>query len=305
MIYNKGAYYNKHEKYNDSTPTNFKEIDNPKDMIRYLSDSRRRLENSDYIFHYTSFDVVINILRRKEWHLGSAVFMNDRLEYENGDPSIWPNIFFSSLMTEDDESIGMWSMYAQPWHLGVKITIPSKKAREWINGVRIIKEIDQESKLATGRVITVDKDIKLNLSSVTYCNTDRVKIEDSMEKLTWSNVVNTNFQGAAHMHELTGYVKDLAWSYEKEIRILAKFDNTQNFKRIALDIPDEIIGEMIFTASPVFGGDLRNMVYDELDIEIKTEKSLFEDKLAVSSICDRCDLRQADNKRKKQHAAHS
>ena len=265
-------------------------------MIRYLSDSRRRLDNSDYIYHYTSFDVLISILRKKEWHLGSAVFMNDRLEYENGDPSVWPNIFFSSFMTEDDESIGMWSMYAQPWHRGVKIAIPSKHAREWISGIETIKEIDQENKLATGRVITIDMYMKPNLSSVAYCNTDRLRTEQSMEKLTWSNVSNMNFQGATHMNELTGYVKDIAWSYEKEIRILANFNNTQGFRRIALDIPDEIIREMIFTASPVFKGDLGGMVYDELGIRIKTDKSLFQEKLVIRSICDRCELRHADSK---------
>jgi hypothetical protein len=195
-------------------------------------------------------------------------------------------------MTEDIESIGMWSMYAQPWHRGVKITIPSKYAREWIGGIKIIREIDQESKLATGRVIIVDERTKPRLSSVAYCNTDRLKDTNSIEKLTWSTTFNTNFQGAAHMHELTGYIKDTAWSYEKEIRIMAYFDNAQSFERVAIDIPDEIVSEMIFTASPKFDGDLGSMILDELGTRVRMEKSLFEDKLNIKSICDQCNLRK-------------
>ena len=41
--------------------------------------------------------------------------MNDNLEYKNGDPHRLRNLFFSCFMCEDKESIGMWSMYAQPW----------------------------------------------------------------------------------------------------------------------------------------------------------------------------------------------
>jgi hypothetical protein len=292
MNYNSGIRYNTGATYNDSTPTNFEKIDSSDQMIRYLSDSRNRLKNSEYIFHYTSVEVVFNILKNKEWHLGSAVFMNDRLEYENGDPKLWPNIFFSSFMTEDVESIGMWSMYAQPWHSGVIIRIPSRIARDWIKNVQVIKEIDQEKKLFTGRSIQVENDSKVRLSSVVYCNTDRIQASDTIEKLTWSTASNVNLHGASHIRELTGYVKDLAWSYEKEIRIIARFDNTQKFQRVAIDIPDDVINNMTLTASPNFEGDLADIIYDKLGIKMKTEESLFKGKLISKSICDQCDLRK-------------
>lgn len=292
MNYKQRAMYNKGEKYNDSTPTNFKEIVNSDQMIRYLSDSRRRLEHSEYIFHYTSAEVVINMLKKKEWHLGSALFMNDRLEYDNGDLKLWPNIFFSSFMTEDVESIGMWSMYAQPWHSGVIIRIPSCIARDWIKSIQVIKEIDQYSKLFTGRSIQVETDSTVKLSSVVYCNTDRIRTSDTPEKLTWSTASNTNLEGASHIRELTGYVKDLAWSYEKEIRIVARFDNKLSFQRAAVDISDEIIDSMTLTASPNFLGDLSQVIYNKTGIMMKTEESLFSGKLNSKSICDQCDLKK-------------
>ena len=292
MNYNSGIRYDMGATYNDSTPTNFEKIDSSDQMIRYLSDSRNRLKHSEHIFHYTSVEVVINILKKKEWHLGSAVFMNDRLEYDNGDPKLWPNIFFASFMTEDVENIGMWSMYAQPWHSGVIIRIPSTIARDWIKSVQVIKEIDQERKLFTGRSIQVENDSKVRLSSVVYCNTDRIQTSDTLEKLTWSTASNVNLHGASHIRELTGYVKDLAWSYEKEIRIIARFDNKQNFQRVAIDIPDKVIDSMTLTASPDFLGELSHVIFNETGLVMKTEESLFSGKLKSKSICDQCDLRK-------------
>ena len=45
--------------------------------------------------------------------------MNDQLEFSNGDKERWKNIFFASFMMDMKESIGMWSMYSQPWESGV------------------------------------------------------------------------------------------------------------------------------------------------------------------------------------------
>ena len=43
-------------------------------------------------------------------------------------------------MMEDDESIGMWSMYAQPWRDGIKISIPKDILKKWVSEVDEIIE---------------------------------------------------------------------------------------------------------------------------------------------------------------------
>lgn len=105
-------------------PTVFQDIETPEELKCYLDDSMRRLDNTPYLHHYTNVSRVVDMIRSGTWHLGNAEGMNDNLEYKNGDATRWRNLFFSCFMCEDKESIGMWSMYAQPWEKGVKISIP-------------------------------------------------------------------------------------------------------------------------------------------------------------------------------------
>ena len=277
--------------YNDSTPTVFKDISNPTDLIRYLCDDTRRLSNSGYIYHYTTLSSAIKIIRNEKWHLANAKYMNDTLEYQNGDKARWPNIFFSSFMTEEKESIGMWSMYAQPWEQGVKISIPSNIARNWIHGIKEVEEISISDYAPTGRKVQLDNG-QINLASVVYSNTDSLTKMDVPEKLCWSNVVNTNLRNAAHMKELTGYVKDMAWSYEKEIRIRVEFNNKDGFERVSINLPDKVIESMTITASPLFEGDLLSELQKETERQLSIDDSLFKRRLNIKTICQTCKFKQ-------------
>lgn len=291
MKYNSGELYNTGKSYNNSTPTVFKDISNPTDLIQYLCDDTRRLANSEYIYHYTTLSSAIKIIRSESWHLTNAADMNDILEYQNGDKSRWPNIFFGSFMTEDKESIGMWSMYAQPWEKGIKIAIPLNVLRRWIRGITKLEEISLSNYRPTGKTVLIEPG-QLDLASVVYSNTDSFTKKDNIEKLCWSNVVNTNLQNAAHMPELTGYVKDMAWSYEKEIRIRAEFNNRQGFQRVSIKLPDEVITSMIITASPLFEGNLMDELRRETQRQLIVDSSLFKGRLNIESICQSCELKK-------------
>lgn len=264
----------------------FKNISTPIDLVRYLNDSNERLKSSKYIYHYTTLSNAIKILKGKKWHLANPKNMNDRLEYENGDKSKWHNIFFSSFMTEDKESIGMWSMYAQPWEMGVKISIPSTTARKWVGNVSRFYEVN-EHYVSTNCFVDLE-DGQLKLSSVAYCTTDKQTKKDMTEMLRWSNVTNTLLKDVSQKSELTGYIKDMAWSYEKEIRIRAEFDNDLSFNRVAIDIPDYVIDSMTITASPLFEGNLAKEIEKEVHYQIQVEKSLFEGRLNIKTICQSC-----------------
>ncbi len=282
------TFYSARGKYSNA----FQDISTPFGLVDYLSDSVRRLENSNFIYHYTTLPIVIKMLSNRVWHLGNAKYMNDQLEYKNGDIRKWKNIFFSSFMTEDKESIGMWSMYAQPWEKGIKITIPSKVARKWIDDITEIKEVSIKGYELTGRAVQIfDKEI--GLSAVAYCNTDSLtKNEIDNEELRWSNVVNKLLAYASHERELTGYVKDMAWSYEKEIRIRAEFNNTPGFERVAIALPEAVIDAMTFTASPLFEGNLKEELYKEILRQVQVDNSLFQGRLNIKTICQQCELKK-------------
>lgn len=138
---------------NKKREENFSKIRETEDLIAYLDNTTRRLENRNNLYHYTSLDRVVKIFESRKWHLGNADCMNDRLEYINGDPLLWKNIFFASFMTDVKENIGMWSMYGQPWERGVMLTIPKKTVLKWIKSIDVIHEISCVDYQPTGRTI--------------------------------------------------------------------------------------------------------------------------------------------------------
>ena len=275
-------------------PTNFSDISTPEELILYLDNADKRLHNSKYLYHYTTISNAINIIRSETWHLGNAEEMNDKLEYENGDPARWNNLFFSSFMCEDKENIGMWSMYAQPWETGVKISIPRETVLQWIKETKEIWEISTIDYRPTGQKIPVDgHSVSLRLSSVAYSNADSLQ-KGEQEKIRWSTRSNTKLKNATQIPELTGYIKDIAWSYEKEIRIKAEINdrNTDKIKRVAIPLKENVIEAMVLTSSPLFEGDLKEELEKESIKQLTTHKSIFTKRLDLKTVCQECKFKK-------------
>ena len=70
----------------------FEAITNPSELIKYL-DANARLKDSKFLYQYTSISALVSMIRNKTMHLGNAKYMNDQLEYENGDAKVWSNLF--------------------------------------------------------------------------------------------------------------------------------------------------------------------------------------------------------------------
>ena len=269
--------------------TKFEELKTHDELIAYL-DSSRRLQNSRYLYQYTTISALVNMIRTRTMHLGNAKYMNDQLEYQNGSSDVWNNLFFTCFMMEDDESIGMWSMYAQPWRDGIKISIPKDILKKWVSEVDEIIEISQETKRPTGRKLASSDGFRVWISAVAYSNAEGINLKKTSEFLQVGTVKNELIHNPHTCPELTGYIKDMAWSYEKELRIKAQFDNWQGFQRAAIKLPDYVINSMIITASPLFDGDLITRLKEAIQEQLGVGTSKFTGKLSIRNACDNCSL---------------
>lgn len=266
----------------------FSDIATPTELTTYLDDVSDRLKNRTYLYHYTTLSKVIAIFKSKCWHLCNARDMNDMVEYNNGDKERWKNLFFASFMSDAKESIGMWSMYSQPWEKGVKIALPINVVKKWINDCTEIFEVSPSTFQLTGRKISINSDVTIRLSSVVYSNTASLESASAREELYWSNQTNSNIKQAAKIPDLTGYIKDKAWDYEKEVRLKAEFNNIEGYDRVAIALPDEIANAMIISAGPLFEGDLLEEINKEIKQDFQIDQSLFAGKLHIKSICKDC-----------------
>lgn len=276
-----------------SIASGFKELKTAQELVAYL-DNPSRLDNSPFLYQYTRISNLIHMFRERKWHLCNAKGMNDVLEYKSGDANHWKDLFFTCFMGEDSESIGMWSMYAQPWEKGVKIGIPKTALRRWAKEIDMLYEIDPISYQLTGRKLNVKEEgVNVKISAVSYSNIQSRVSSEEQKTVSWSNKRNTLLSDAIHDPILTGYIKDMAWSYEKEVRLKATFENSIGFQRTAVEIPDYVIDNMTITTSPLFEGSLEAQLEKEITHQFIVQRSLFTGKLNIKDPCKSCEYKQS------------
>ena len=129
------------------------------------------------------------------------------------------------------------------------------------------------------------------ISAVAYSDCDGIKGQSKIEQLRCGGQTNQRIVNAPHISELTGYIKDMAWSYEKEVRIKIQFDNKMGFKRIAIPMPDYVIESMTITPSPLFEGSVETKIGMEVRKQINMDKSKFSGKLSIKTACDSCSIK--------------
>lgn len=263
-----------------TTVTDFKKIETTNELIGYLSNMSARLNNTSVLCQYTNLRAVVSIISEKSWYLGSPKNMNDGLELKQGLDKR-DNIFFSSFMAEQKESIAMWSMYAQPWEDGVMIAIPVQEFKKWIKDIKKVYSADINTKKPDRNTFVQLNKATVSVTRVAYSN----KNGDILE-LSCGSTKNSLFK-SINDPSLIGYIKDDAWSYEKELRLRIDLGKSVNYKGVAIDIPEYVIDSMIITKGPRFKGDPLERLETEINRKIKTDSSLFYGKLQ-NTPCDGC-----------------
>lgn len=265
--------------------SDFGEVANKEELLAYLSDISKRLKDTKMVHQYTNLNAVIGIISKKYWYVGSPKNMNDGLELQQG-LDVRDDIFFSSFMIEGKESIAMWSMYAQPWENGVMISIPKKIFNKWVRGIKKVYSADPVSKQTDENTfVNMDK-AKVFVIRVAYSTQD---VDGKIESISCGRPQNKMSDVLKSINDplLVGYIKDDAWSYEKEIRLRVELDRDIHYEGVAVEVPDYVIDSMIITRGPRFKGDLMERLKGVYNQEIKAESSLFYNKLNYVS-CDRC-----------------
>ena len=275
------------KRYETQRITDFSLINEAEDLLRYLTDSNHRLKNDSYVCQYTSLRAAFSIIKSGYWYLGNPKAMNDKLEYERYDEYKWNNIFYSSFMIEKNESIGMWSMYAQPWDKGVMISIPTNLFKKWARETEYVYRADPETK-KTDENDRLDKNTaKISIGRVAYTDYE-YNTKDNKACISCGDAKNHNFTDLYHYDALIGLIKDEAWSYEKEIRLRVDLKDVNNFKGVSLKIPEYILKAIIITLGP------RHFQIDSKELRFISKKgigiknSVFYNKLQWIP-CDSCE----------------
>lgn len=298
-------YYIKEEVVdNGKLEKDFKKVKDSSELIKHLEYKAKKIAKDSMLHQYTTISAALAIIKKGEFYIGSPIRMNDISEYKNfileNKNNTWEDTFFTCFMDEDNENIAMWSQYAMPWDKGVRLSIPAEKVRQWIKGIEVlyIANVDTKEKIKERQV--GNSKFRKSFYKVAYTNEDDIKFNGKKEIVKVGDATNEVLTNLYRDKELRGYVKNIAWSYEKEVRFRVEIpsnnevDEISKIKGIIIDIPDDIMNYIEITKGP------RVDEHDEDWIKLvkllkekkmkSTAMSLFEGKLQ-NMACDRCNRR--------------
>lgn len=243
------------------------------DLVDYLEDMGERLKNSQYVCTYMSLSKLERIIKERKYFLSSPNRMNDKYEVEQYPQLKKPGVFYACFMKSESESIAMWSMYAQPWELGVRISIPVKIFSKWVKEIKqVYYKRDEE--------ITKVENFKIYYGDVLYVDSS-------------SDIVKRNPKKNEHIMKfyrdkgLSGFVKDVAWQYEHECRIHVDVDGL-NAPGVLIDVPQYVFDNMIVMMGPRCNDKhVQNKIGEITNNTFKIQHSMFLDRLSWI-YCDEC-----------------
>lgn len=268
----------------------FSEAKTVDDMVRLLEDMATQMKNTTngnikYVYHYTNAAAAIAILTGKRWFIGSPKKMNDGLELLHLEDAHYSNLFFASFLSDNSESIAMWAMYSQPWSDGVIIKIPVEKLKHWLKENPCIYAANDKSKT----VISAIEGAKISLHYVAYTN-EESQTDINQIVLTCGDQTNQTINRVLDNPNVSGYIKDSAWSYEKELRLRITVNSLTEYNAVMIDIPKDVLDSFEFITGPKYNGNLLAQIRKGADQRFdgkRISQSLFTGRLNWT-YCDYC-----------------
>lgn len=271
--------------FDGSKITRFDEINDPIKLAQYLTSKKKIFSLSEeYVSHYTNYEAAKEIITDKKFKLSNPSNMNDGLEF-NSPKMDCSKIYFASFSVDNSENIGMWSMYGQPWESGIKISIPKRLFVSWTDKIKRVFHVDTITQDIIVNSPFSENEFKPSISRVAYVEWDK---DSNVAQIRCGDNAKNNKMRNIDSHMLTGLIKDAAWSYEKEIRLRVDLDRETPDKKVAIDIPEDIMRSIIITTGPRFNKTVSRKEFKDVE---EVRNSIFTGKLKYV-YCDKCKVKK-------------
>ena len=250
------------------------------DLRAILSESGR-LHNKGY-FQYTTAAAVEGMRKSGQIWLAAGSEMNDLDEISRYDPERWKRMYVASFSASTHESLAMWAMYG---------SLPREAVRVQFRQQDVCAAVDKAR--ADGYVVEVKTgcvigDNRFNIKSIELI--DVVYRRKNSLALRATTVRDEFFRKESferRLNILAGCIKDYAWEYEYEVRILVE---------LADDISSNMLPAKVALPAEAMMENLKVMTGPCCDEGLVSEKvkgvgkspSLLYGKVKVKSLCKHC-----------------
>lgn len=211
----------------------FKEIDSVEHLRAFLLERGKGHHNYR---HYSTLDGIYGMLKSGYLWLSRGDQMNDRQELTKGDSREWEKIYIASFAFGKSENVAMWGIYGLPHNEAACISFPSYKFSKWIPGISAVFDPKKNYQ-------KIECEFEIQLTDVVYIGGFRGAKDQVLKwndnKLQVNDLANIDdFEYISGESQMTGFIKNYAWSYENEVRIRIKVNTPINNERIAIKIPE-------------------------------------------------------------------
>lgn len=172
--------------------------------------------------------------------------------------------YISSFAYGNGENMAMWGLYSLPWEDAVRIGIPGVEMKEWISNADkiFLVNINVNNSFEYGRRISI-KPVITDVAYVTGKD-DNINYRIVRDRDTIRLTDEKTFSGINNLDKITGYIKNLAWSYENEVRLKVELEEMLANTIIAVKIPEGVLNNLELTAGPWITDNLSELVNERL-----------------------------------------
>lgn len=230
----------------------FTELEKAEELVDFLKEKRHQ-----YYSHYTTLETLKRILESNAFQFthGISERLNDQHKIHNKATIEGHSKNYIFCLTHaQDESVAMWALYTQMKHDAIRIKISSETLLNWISECK--EKIYARIALPPVENVKVPYTSKLLLTDVAYCRVDDQRDRASELKFFWDkNETTLNLsEKEDRIEEFAGIIKNVAWEYEQESRIIISFECEQpkEQKRLYVPLTSNLIEKMEIIKGPSF-----------------------------------------------------
>jgi hypothetical protein len=274
----------------------FEDLSSAQELHAFLK--KKGSNHTGGYFHYSNIGALKGMLGSRKLHFSSGPEMNDWLETKKGSPEEWKRIYVASFSFGNDENMAMWALYGEPLADALRIKFRCKSLRHQIENLSCSGEDGSGlyQVLDNGDYRPLDARFTIELIDVAYLS-HRI----GRNTLYW-NTETLRENQQSYLRELyrtpsfAGCLKNVAWRYERESRILIKLESRMpNVKKIAIDIGDALDDIAVLCGPCLEAGHLESELGNFTKEQIGESQSLgqiyMRDKCAKCNSKDRCPLK--------------
>lgn len=218
----------------------------------------------DRLYHYTTYEALISILKNKSFRLSRVDLLNDRAEQKLA--SLDKNVKnYIMSFTREKEYVSMWAMYGKPSGIKIRLDFSREILYETIKNNFFI---DAELK----KKISLYSTDKANIfSKKDFLISDVVYMDKGNKKLRHNENSFLNIYAEQYIVDaMAGFIKYDVWEFERETRLRVQIIDDRNYALegpyyIYAGINENLIKDFHITFNPWISPEMKVEIQKSLN----------------------------------------